>query len=179
MVYQAPPVVLYEEPPVVIAPAFRPRVLHMEAPEDVLARLARDGYGDLGPIDRRGALYVLTASDPKGDLVSLEISIFSGEVQRASVLEARYAAVPSRPPAAPRSPAARPAPAAAPAQPARIPAPKAETVASPVEQTDTPAAIEERPLSDESPSNTLRDRLYAPPSAPAPSENEPDPLVVY
>jgi hypothetical protein len=91
----------------------------MAAAEDVIDRLARRGYSDFGPVDRRGALYVLTAWTGWRP-VSLEVSIFTGNVERSSVLEARYIAAPK----ARRAPAARVAPVAAPAKPAPVPKPK-------------------------------------------------------
>ena len=179
LVYESPPAVYYEEAPVVIAPALRSRVLHMEAPEDVLDRLARRGYRDFSRIDRRSALYTLTALDPDGDLVSLEISIFTGRIERSSVLEARYVAAPK----ARRAPAQRTAPVAAPVKPAPLPKRKPTPAAAPAkpDAAAQPSGAEPAgapPASGgDAPSSTLRDRLHTPPAAPA--DAEPDPLVVY
>jgi hypothetical protein len=172
ILYGAPPAVYYEDPRVHVAPAPRARVLHMEAPEDVVERLAERGYTDIGPIDRRGALYVLTATNRKGDLVELEISIFSGKIERSSVLERRYATQPKRLPRKPVAQAAAAPPKVAPA-PAQKPAP----ASAPAEQDEEQSGPE--PDSNGGASSTLRDRLHTPPSK-APSEtNSPDPLVVY
>ncbi len=172
VVYEAPAGIYYEEPTTIIVPSPRAPVLHMEAPEDVVDNLARLGYSNFGPIDRRGALYMLTAIDPEGDLVSLEISIQSGDIEWSSVLEARYAAPP---PVARRAPAAKPKPAAVPAKPAAVAARKPAKVAKPASDAAVDEAAE-NPEPEAGASSTLRDRLHTP--KPAASE-ERDPEVVY
>lgn len=160
VVYRRAPVPRYYDGPVVLR-RVDPRVLHMEAPEDVLDDLDNAGFTELSPMRRRGQLYLLSAVDPDGNLVALEISIFTGEIERTRVLEAAFQPPPEvrRPRRVERAAAPRPAPRPAPPQ----------TQASP-----PPAAP--APDSGGSPS-TLRDRLQ---SAPAePSEEEGDPLVVY
>ncbi len=182
VIYEAPPAVLYEEPTTVIVPAPRSRVVHMEAPEDVLDRLARKGYSDFGPIDRRGALYVVSAIDPNGNLVALDISIFTGRIEHSSILEARYAAPPPRAPVKPRAKAPKapkPAPAAAPAKPAPLPAPKPAPASAPAKATVPPPVEDEAPAAGDAPSSTLRDRLHIPKAPAEEPAGKPDPLVVY
>jgi hypothetical protein len=161
-VYYGPPVV-YEQPPVYYdAPAVvgpEPRVFHMEAPELVLERLENAGYRELSPMARRGTLYRLNAVDPQGNLVALEISIFTGEIERTRILEARYQA-PARAVAAPRPVTVEVAPPRV-SRPAPVPA--AAPPPSAAASTD--------------PAVPLRDRLKTPPTA-APDEDR-DPLVVY
>ena len=168
VIYQPAPPVYYEEAPIVRVPA-PSRVLRMEAPEDVLAGLEAAGYEVRGPIDRRGALFFVTATAPNGDLVALEISIFSGEIERTHVLEARYAAAPPAPPAVPRP---VPQPAVAPAPRAKPPAPKPTPAAAPA----APSAADDSGTGG----STMRDRLNTtPPAQSTPPAGERDPLVVY
>jgi hypothetical protein len=128
-------------------------MLHVEAPEDVLDRLDAAGYRELSPMARRGQVYKLSAVDPRGNLVALEISIFTGEIERADVLRAAYARPPVR---APRPVAA---PAVAPV-PRRAPAP----------------AVAARPAPQPAPgSNAMRNRLQPP----AEAQGGDDPMVVY
>jgi hypothetical protein len=93
--YYEPPVVyepvtpLYSQgAPVAVAPDGRP-VLHMEAADDVLAALSRAGYREFSPMHMRGHFYTVRAVDPNGDLVELEISIFTGEIVTTTVLQTR------------------------------------------------------------------------------------------
>jgi hypothetical protein len=171
----------YEEAPVIIAPA-QPRVLHMEAPEDVLDALEDAGFRELSPMKRRGKFYVLNAVDPGGDLVALEISIFTGEIERTRVLEAAFQPPreirrKSRPVAvaAPR-PAPRAAAKAAVAPTPAAAAPRAQRAAAAARPPVRPAAPAAPAATGGG--STLRDRLQTPPEA-QPEEQGSDPLVVY
>src|SRR5918998_850039 len=103
-VYVGPPPVYYEAPvyrappPVIYRRA--PGVFPMQAPEVVFDRLEDAGYREFSPMARRGNFYRLNAVDPGGDLVALEISIFTGEIERARLLQARIS--PAPPEVAPR-----------------------------------------------------------------------------
>jgi hypothetical protein len=167
--YYGPPPVYYEQPrryydegPVIIAPA-HPRVLHMEAPEDVLDSLEDAGFRELSPMKRRGKFYVLNAVEPGGDLVALEISIFTGEIERMRVLEAalqppreirrksRPVAVAAPRPAPPQAAKAAESPTAAAA------APKAQRAAAAPQTRVQPAAPAAPPAAADG--STLRDPL--------------------
>lgn len=100
-VYVEPPPYYYE-PPAVYEPAPPPiysqgaavardgrPVLHMESADDVLDSLARAGYREFSPIYMRGHFYSVRAVDPNGDLVELEISIFTGEIVTTTVIQTR------------------------------------------------------------------------------------------
>lgn len=141
--YDAPPRVLYGAPdgppafydgprayrrngPVVIAPGSR--ILHMEAVEDVRGRLLDQGFRDLSRVKRRGARYFVRGVNPGGDLVALQISIFTGDIERVDLLEAGVsepqrrgprAAARARAEAPARAAPARPTMAARPTAPAR------------------------------------------------------------
>lgn len=163
--YDGPPVVYrraapgyYGDAPVVLR-RVEPRVFHMEAPEDVLDDLEDDGYSEMSPMRRRGQFYMLTAVDPDGNLVALDISIFTGEILNERILEARLQA----PPRVRRAPRAAPV-AAPPPAPRAAPQPQVRAMPAPA-----------RPSAGGDPS-TLRDRLQAPAE---PAEGEEDPLVVY
>jgi hypothetical protein len=156
--YGEPPV-LYEEPsvmaqfseaPIDVAPDGRP-VFHMEAAEDVARALRRAGYRELSPMHMRGHFYTLTGVEPGGDLVELEVSIFTGEIERVMLLQAGYRPPPPPPPAAVAA-APPPPPLEPPIAAAPPPAPLAPPAGS------SPAPLEER--------------LIPPPE-------EQDPLVVY
>ena len=175
--YYGPPPVYYErarprgyydDGPVIIAPA-HPRVLHMEAPEDVLDALEDAGFRELSPMRRRGHFYLLNAVNPRGDLVALEISIFTGEIARSRVLEAAF-----QPPRQIRRPS-RPVAAAAPR-----PAPKAATRAAPQPAAAPQPRVRPTPPAQGTTgaSSTLRDRLQTAPEEPE-GEAGSDPLVVY
>jgi hypothetical protein len=179
------------QPPVVLAPA--PHVFHMVAPDDVLDELEDAGYRELSPMRRRGRFYLVNAVDPDGNLVALEVSIFTGEIERARILEARHRAPPRF--AAPRAASprvARTAPQAAPPararalpETARVPMARPEpqptqAAAAPNPALPTPQARTRTtpsvPPGQDEPS-ALRDRLSPAPEEPL--QEERDPLVVY
>jgi hypothetical protein len=142
-----------------------PGVIPMQAPEVIFDRLEDAGYREFSPMARRGSLYKLNAVDPSGDLVALEISIFTGEIERAYLLQARMS--PAPPEVAPR-----PRRKAAARKPKPAPAAAAPAVATAPPPPPPPLAPGDAP-------STLRDRLEAPPDESAPPAGEEDPLVVY
>lgn len=125
--YEQPPV-YYEPPPVVVVPPPMPR--YTATPDAVLDMLEAEGYSELSPMAERGAYYKLSAVSPEGDLVALEISIRTGEIEQEIILE------PSRGPA-PRAVAATPPPVTAPAPPpGAAPAPMRERLQPPASGKD-------------------------------------------
>jgi hypothetical protein len=169
--YEAEPPVLYGAPPVVVRPGER-RVFRMEAPEVVLDRLDAAGYRDLSPMARRGTLYKLSAVAPEGDVVALEISIFTGEIEREEILQQRRKR-PSRAVAAPKRTRTAAVPAPKPEQSVAA-APPAAAAAAP--SAAAPAAP---PAGSGAPGSTLRDRLQPLPPASGETAAGDDPLVVY
>lgn len=151
VIYRRAPMI-YRQAPVVVGPAPAP-IYDMEAPEDIIESLQDAGFTELSPITRRGAVYRLNAVDPEGNVVALDISIFTGEIERSRILQARFQAAPAP---APR-PVARAAPSPAPVEAAAPP----------------PAAA--RPTG--TPPSTLRERLEPVPDEAG--EGDRDPLVVY
>jgi hypothetical protein len=147
-VVAAPPPVYYGAPPVVVAPA---PVIEMVSPDEVFDRLDEAGYTDLAPMAQRGRYYKVRAVDPYGNLVSLEISIHSGEIENKYILESGYAARPAvvAPPVVATAPPPPP-----PARAAAPPPPAAPSAAPPT---------------------SLRDRLVVPEEP----EDGDDPLVIY
>jgi hypothetical protein len=99
--------VLYEEP-VIVAPPVRAREL---SPDEIFDWLEAEGYRDFGPMAHRDPLYKLNAVNPEGDLVALEISAYTGAIEREMILQARHAAPsPVLPPPLVETYAAPPAP---------------------------------------------------------------------
>jgi hypothetical protein len=86
----APPPGFYEGAPVVVVPGEPPAVYGRVDPGEVLDALVAAGYRELGPMRERGGLFRLTAVDPVGNRVALEISVYTGEIERQRLLEARY-----------------------------------------------------------------------------------------
>jgi hypothetical protein len=167
IMHRAPPAYYYEEPPMFVAPAEPAPVYRMVGPDEVFAMLDVAGYRELSPMARRGALYRLRAVSPDGDLVVLDISIFSGAIERARVIEARYAAPPPAPPPAVIAPPAKPKPA------------RQAAAATPV-PTPEPAAAAPKPAPSGAAPAPMTDRLQPLPAGPeAPSDDGGDPLVVY
>jgi hypothetical protein len=131
--YYPEPPIYEQEPPIVIMPE-EPPVRYAASPDDVLDMLEDEGFRNLSPMAERGAYYKLSAINPEGELVALEISIRSGEIEREIILEGR------------RGP--RPMPRVVAATPAAPPAP--------------PPAIVSPPPSGDAPA-PMRDRLRVPP----------------
>jgi hypothetical protein len=89
---------------VTLGPAPRPLDGGVVMPDDVFDLLEAWGYREFGPMARRGPLYRLTAVNPVGDHVALEVSAYSGQIERELILT-EAAPRPRRQPA-PRPPAA-------------------------------------------------------------------------
>jgi hypothetical protein len=114
--YGPPPVYLYEQPPpygyvpappaLVYAP---PEVPAAVPPDVVFDNLEEDGYSELGPMAFRDGVYKLSAVNPDGELVALEVSVLTGEVEIERIIGSRQAAAPLVPRR--RAPAPAPAPA--------------------------------------------------------------------
>ena len=178
IVRRAPRGYYYEEAPVFVAPPAP--VYRAVGPEEVFDMLDRSGYRELSPMARRGAVYRLHAVDPAGDLVALEISAWTGAIERVRLLQARYAAPP--PPVQPPAVAAPPRPLPAPAvaapprpKPVREAAPAANPAAPPAASATAgpPAGA----VGGGSAPAPLSDRLQPVPAEPTGEEK--DPLVVY
>jgi hypothetical protein len=133
-----PPPAYFEGAPIEVAPDGRP-VFHMEAPDDVLDDLADAGFREFGPMHMRGHYYSVAAVDPRGDLVHLKISIFTGEIDQVTLIQEGV-----RPRRAPPQPVVAAAPPPPPPAPQAAPAP-----------TPPPPAA--------TPPSSLRDRLIPPP----------------
>jgi hypothetical protein len=126
----------------------------------VLDRLDAEGYRELGPMARRGGVYRLSAVAPEGDVVALEISAVTGEIEREFVLQPR------------RDKPARTVQSPKRTRTAAAPKPKPQVQAAPPAAAAAPAAP-----SGEAPT-ALRDRLQPLPDS-AGDGGEGDPLVVY
>ena len=85
---ELPPPAYYGQAPfTVMGPAPRPggRV----SPDTVFASLEAAGYHDFGPMAARNGVYRLSAVNPHGDLVALEIGIATGWIVRELILAER------------------------------------------------------------------------------------------
>jgi hypothetical protein len=98
--YPPPVIVAPPPPPYVYAPAPPPPTVvpGMKAPGEVFDWLDQAGYRDLSPMAQRGSVYRLRATSPAGHLVELDISVFTGAIQRETILQANYAASATPPP---------------------------------------------------------------------------------
>ncbi len=95
--------------PVYYAPGYYQRAVPL-SPDAVFNALEAAGYREFGPMAPREPIYRLNAVNPRGDLVALDISMFTGAIESERIL-----AVHQRPPirvyrTAPPPPAAAPAP---------------------------------------------------------------------
>ena len=170
IVHRPPPGYYYEETPIIVAPPGA--VYRTVGPDEVFAMLDAAGYRELSPMARRGGVYKLRAVDPGGNLVALEISIFSGAIEGVRVLQARYAAPPPSPPASAAVPPPRPKPARQ--------APAVVKPAAPTASAATPSPAPEPNASSGSAPAPLSDRLQPVPIGPEePTGEAGDPLVVY
>ena len=103
--YGPPPVYLYEQPPTYYAPAppqvvYGPPEIPSAVPPDVVFdMLDQAGYRELGPMAFRDGVYKLSAVNRHGEIVVLEISVLTGEVEIEKII-GREAAVPLAPPPA-------------------------------------------------------------------------------
>ena len=96
--YGPPPFYVYEQPPPIIyGPPEAPSAV---PPDVVFDMLDRAGYRELGPMAFRDGVYKLDAVNRNGELVALEISVLTGEVEIERIL-GRQVAVPLPPPPAP------------------------------------------------------------------------------
>jgi hypothetical protein len=154
--------------PEIIGPVPEGGVYHMEAARDVEASLRSRGFTEVSPLARHGHLYHGNAVDPAGNLVALQISIFSGEIVDADILEPARATV--RAPAAPIYAPPPPVTSTAPIIPkhAVAPAPK-QTVTQASRPSSNPVQSKYAPPPPPKP--------YTPPAKPA--KKDQDPLVVY
>ena len=57
-------------------------MLHMISPDAVFDALEAAGYREFSPMAPRGDVYKLDAVNPRGDLVALEISVFTGAIEQ-------------------------------------------------------------------------------------------------
>ena len=143
----------YRERPVFIVPEPRPIVRARPlSPDAVLDILEDEGFRELGPMALRGSFYKLSAVNPEGEVVGLEISAFSGEIEREFILQPARRVERERPARIVAQPAA---PIIAPAPRAIAPAPAPSQAAAPP---------------------PMRDRLRPVPQEPAEGK---DPLVIY
>jgi hypothetical protein len=148
-----PPVVYYDPrfvaPPGYYAVPRARRLLPVPtvvSPDAVFDSLEDAGYSELSPMAPRGEFYKLTAIDPAGNLVGLEVSIFSGAIENSYILEAGVRVPPA--PVEPnrkrmRAPAV-PAPAepARPIEPAALPRPRPNPDSAQANAAARPAAAE-------------------------------------
>lgn len=168
----APPPTVYrtQRAPVILGPVpDSRRVYRMEAARDVEADLRRQGFTEVSPLARNGNFYHGNAVDPAGNVVALRISIFTGEIVGADILQpsrsaGRAPSIRSAVPQLPRS--------AAPPPPARkqVAAPASKPAATPA---PAPAA---KPATSAYPAPPPP-KPYTPPATPA--KKDQDPLVVY
>ncbi|MGH6926169.1 MAG: hypothetical protein ACRED5_20775 [Propylenella sp.] len=85
--YRQPPLGYHGEGRwVILGPA--PRALDggVVMPDDVFDLLEAWGYREFGPMARRGPLYRLSAVNPVGDHVALEVSAYTGLIERELIL---------------------------------------------------------------------------------------------
>jgi hypothetical protein len=144
------------------------------SPDAVFDRLEDAGYSGLSPMAPRGEFYKLTAIDPAGNLVRLEVSIFSGTIENSYVLEAGVR-VPSAPvernrkrvraPAAPV--AAEPA---RPIEPAALPRPRPNPEPAQANAAAPPAAAEPTEAAAPTPPAAAEPTEAAAPTPPAAAE---------
>src|SRR5690349_14146845 len=77
-----PPPDAYGEAPVLLGPVEPPTVYSRVDPGAVINALAAAGYSEISRIRQRGKVYRLTAVDPEGNRVALDISVSTGEIER-------------------------------------------------------------------------------------------------
>lgn len=71
-------------PYVILEPV--PDIRRQTRPGEVFDTLEAAGYREFGPMAQRGRLYSLRAVNPNGELVALEISIATGQIERELIL---------------------------------------------------------------------------------------------
>jgi hypothetical protein len=94
-------VIIGRAPPPAAAGAF--------SPDDVFDSLESAGYREFSPMADRGGVYELRAVNPAGDLVALEVSAHTGEIERELILAERPRNAPAAivAPSSPRAPLSR------------------------------------------------------------------------
>ena len=75
----------YGAPPAYYAPGYYPRARPI-SPDAVFNALEAAGYREFGPMAPREPIYQLNAVNPRGDLVALDVSMFTGEIERERIL---------------------------------------------------------------------------------------------
>jgi hypothetical protein len=75
----------YEPAPFYDEPVYVP-VEPRKSPDEVFDALEAAGYSDFTPMAPRGDYYKLSAVNPRGDFVALEISVWSGQIEREYIL---------------------------------------------------------------------------------------------
>lgn len=183
--YHAAPAPTYRvyRGPEIIGPVPENRgVYHMEAARDVEASLRARGFTEVSPLARHGHLYHGNAVDPAGNLVALRISIFSGDIVDADILEPARAVVraPAAPNYAPPPPVTRTAPViprqAVPPAPRQAVAPAPRPAATPATKQAAAPKPAQKPVESKY-AAPPPPKPYTPPAAPA--KKDQDPLVVY
>lgn len=100
----------YGAPPTFYEPSPYPRALPL-SPDAVFDALEAAGYREFSPMAPRGDVYKLNAVNPRGDLVALVISAFTGAIESERILAPHH-----RPPRRASAPLPRPAPRTVPPQ---------------------------------------------------------------
>jgi hypothetical protein len=108
----------YGQPPVYYAPGVYQRAVPL-SPDAVFDLLDAAGYREFGPMAPREPIYRLNAVNRRGELVALEVSMFTGRIERERVLALRESQpLPAyRPQASVGAPQPVPTPAPRPASP--------------------------------------------------------------
>ncbi len=104
----------YGQPPIYYAPGVYPRAVPL-SPDAVFNLLEAAGYRKFGPMAPREPIYRLNAVNRRGDLVALEVSMFTGRIERERVLALRES--PPLPAYRPQASVGVSPPVAAPRQP--------------------------------------------------------------
>jgi hypothetical protein len=107
-----PPGYYHHQPLVIIGRAPPPAAAGAVSPDDVFDALERAGYREFSPMADRGGVYELRAVNPAGDLVALEVSAHTGEIERELILAERLRNAPAAivAPSSPRAPLSPPQP---------------------------------------------------------------------
>ena len=90
--YGPPPGYLYEQPPIYYAPAPPPvvyapaRIPSAVSPDVVFDNLEDAGYREFGAMAFRDGVYKLSAVNRHGELVALEVSALTGEVEIEKII---------------------------------------------------------------------------------------------
>jgi hypothetical protein len=60
------------------------------SPDAIFNALEHAGYREFGPMAPREPVYRLNAVNPRGDLVALTISMFTGEIEQEAIVQPNY-----------------------------------------------------------------------------------------